>query len=80
VDELVSDDDLFIIKRKKRIKFTYFVENYIKENGNDSKMIVEEENQTKIENYGNLTEKEIDQLIKSTKKNIKELETYFINF
>jgi hypothetical protein len=80
VDELVSDDDLFIIKRKKRIKFTNFVENYIKENGNDSKMIVEEENQTKIENYGNLTEKEIDQLIKSTKKNIKELETYFINF
>jgi hypothetical protein len=79
VDELVSDDELFVIKRKKRIKFTNFVESYIKENGNDSKMIIEKE-ETKIENYENLTEKEIDQLIKSTKKNIKELETYFINF
>jgi hypothetical protein len=79
VDELVSDDELFVIKRKKRIKFTNFVESYIKENGNDSKMIIEKE-ETKIENYENLTEKEIDQMIKSTKKNIKELETYFINF
>eukprot|EP01080_Neovahlkampfia_damariscottae_P012707 gene12707-6905_t len=40
VEELVSDDDLFIIKRKKRIKFTNFVENYVKENLD--KMEVEE--------------------------------------
>jgi hypothetical protein len=80
VDELVSDDELFVIKRKKRIKFTNFVESYVKENGNDSKMIIEEEKETKLENFEDFTEKEIDQLIKSTKKNIKELETYFINF
>ena len=77
VENLVLDDDLFVIKRKKRIKFTNFVENYVKENKekieieNEKK---EDENENEIEN---LTEKEMNEMIKKSKSKIKNLENLF---
>ena len=77
VENLVLDDDLFVIKRKKRIKFTNFVENYVKEN--QEKMEIEnekkeDENENEIKN---LTEKEINEMIKKSKSKIKNLENLF---
>ena len=77
VENLVLDDDLFVIKRKKRIKFTNFVENYVQEN--QEKMEIEnekkeDENENEIEN---LTEKEMNEMIKKSKSKIKNLENLF---